>query len=794
LDSASSRTKTVRFLVYLTAGLLIVETASCQSQKSKTEAQPQARPVSSVPQYWVSSFPVGQRVYGLYADVKDPDVIYACTHRGLFKTSNRGELWLAVYTGQFDYMALAQSKSSPNVIYLGFAVGETGGLLKSIDGGRIWQEIGHGDIQHAVRDLGVDPENSEIVYVRSAVVNVRTSPLNKSLNGGKTWGIITPQGVFDNEETKFSRSFWVDPVKTGHLFLACLSGSPTTGSLLESQDGGGTWTPKNFPKMQLILTRWGAHNDGNENRWEYLFPNPTRGQNIVGITSWVGDGVYHVPGLVASGDGGESWKDVTIYRKSQMTVASINALIWSRTSGGAIYIGNDDGLFASNNIGTSWRLALPYGTKDIAEAQSGELYAATVFGILKSSDGGKSWHESGVGLPIYSGAWTQSNMPDSFEGFRQGESSHLFLLEAIDKENIYVGGRGGWWTSSDGGVSWSWHALVANSAPGGIGPDILSPREGPNVRQVLVGGDGTLFLNVVTAGAGSTAEAQILKVQPDGRIIKVSVNRLPNTIAASPSDPQVLYMTASEGTVYSRYPGGGKYLMKSEDGGFSWGSIDLGPSLRPAVAGSVVNSMPVLTVAAQSSKIVSTFLCTFNPRSGALGSAVLLTSDGGTTWHDILSEQLVPYTSSSCVSGLAAPAAIAIDPTDAKTLYLSLGGAVFKTIDRGNKWRQLTLRAGNISDITVNSKSSKIMYVASESGVWTSEDGGTTWSPLRSGTWQERMKRVVSIGDLTVAQGYNGIYRLTTTTGWLDRRWKDLEQKPESDPIGYTEKRAPGTN
>src|SRR5450755_4388776 len=65
---------------------------------------------------WLSIFPIGEQVYGLYEDVKNAETLYACTHRGLFRAPDGGLTWALMYATDASLLTLAQNSTSPDVM------------------------------------------------------------------------------------------------------------------------------------------------------------------------------------------------------------------------------------------------------------------------------------------------------------------------------------------------------------------------------------------------------------------------------------------------------------------------------------------------------------------------------------------------------------------------------------------------------------------------------------------------------------------------------------------------------
>jgi photosystem II stability/assembly factor-like uncharacterized protein len=82
---------------------------------------------------------------------------------------------------------------------------------------------------------------------------------------------------------------------------------------------------------------------------------------------------------------------------------------------------------------------------------------------------------------------------------------------------------------------------------------------------------------------------------------------------------------------------------------------------------------------------------------------------------------------------------ITIDPQDPNTTYVTFGGYVrgnvWKTIDGGATWSNIgnALPEAPVRALTVHPRRTNFVYLGTEIGVFTSEDGGATWSPTNEG-------------------------------------------------------------
>jgi photosystem II stability/assembly factor-like uncharacterized protein len=670
-------------------------------------------------------------------------------------------------------------------MYLGFANGQQGGVLKSIDGGTTWQGVGVQDIHVPIQSVEIDTQNPNVVYVATGAI------LFKSLNGGRSWGIVgvdLSKQNWTGPDLNFVAS---DPFRSDHLFAGyarLVDGS----NLFESTDGGVSWE---YVASAVVSAFFNGPSSKpmRADKWRFYGFHPTVPNMRAALVETMGD---PPPKLAISKDSGKSWDDVTIIEKGANQFndrAQISAFAWSQKSPCTIYAGTSRALYASSDCGRQWTKLLPVPVSSIIMPASGDLYVASSVGVLKSRNGGANWHFSSIGLPTTAGV-TDSNLmgmggvtKDAFDAFAQGFGTTGFLLEGVMGSNIYVGGRGGFWTSPDCGITWSWRSIESNLTPG-ISADILPRYHGPNVRQLLVSRDGAMFVNLVTQGAFGTGEAQILKIQPDGKISNVKAGKMINMMGISPADPQTVYATASEGLGTWTSPDSGTTLMKSEDGGFSWESYNLGQSLRPAVRGFSVTGIKKLAVAFQTSKIVYASLNLYDQRSRQSNVALVATWDGGNTWHDIFQDRFIGVSTTQTLTllGPVYLTSIAVGSNDGRTVYFSLNNALFKSVDGGTTWKQLSVRPGQIADIAVDPQSPQVVYVAGEvGGVWVSRDAGTNWSPIYLDP-TDRIKKIFCAGNVVVAQGYAGIYRLVSDDlGPVKRQWQEWEEKPESNPIAF---------
>lgn len=138
-------------------------------------------------------------------------------------------------TGRVDSVAVMPSGTHKGEIFIGTA---GGGVWSSSDGGTTWQT--HTDNVStglAIGALAIDPVNPETIYAGTGEANncgdcFYGGGVLKSTDGGNTWTIDNPSGVFTGVDFA---SIAVDPKEHLTVFAG------TSKGFFVSKDGGSTW-------------------------------------------------------------------------------------------------------------------------------------------------------------------------------------------------------------------------------------------------------------------------------------------------------------------------------------------------------------------------------------------------------------------------------------------------------------------------------------------------------------------------------------------------------------------------
>jgi len=475
-------------------------------------------------------------VASLALDHQDSGHLLFTANNGLYETLDGGEKWtkiLAEFPSQC-FLHLKFHPTDPETVFaiLYFDPGESscpGGIFKSEDDGRTWQEMGlSGTPVHNLmhQPLAIDRQNGSSLYVAAM------DGLHASLDGGSTWQIL-PQNCSSVE---------VSP-DDGKI-VYCGSG----GRISITNNGGNTWrsVEGDFSSIGEITAI--AVSPQNTN------------------TLFVGG-----QGVLGSIDGGETW----VARDSGLGASRIE-LTLDPSNSSIVYLGEraTGSLYRSTDRGKNWA-ALNAGGNDLAIDSSGEfLYRRGDEGLLTSADQGQSWQA--VPWPMDGAINSIAAHPNQtqwvYVSYSRGYPPYVFLskdggstwqgsqgIESIcdgrfyfdhdQGDVVYVFGDMQAFRSENSGLRWeacvsasmwysrSYSRLVVD--PGDSDHLILATR-GEGVR---VSWDGCRGWQSRNNGLGSM---------------------FVNSVAYDPNDPDILYA------------GGDSGAYVSFNGGVSWGEINEG--------------------------------------------------------------------------------------------------------------------------------------------------------------------------------------------------------------------------
>jgi len=201
--------------------------------------------------------PVGNRATAVAGIPGNPNVYYVgAASGGIFKSTDGGIHWDPIFDDEpvSSIGSLAVAASDPNIVWAGtgesfirshISVGS--GIYKSLDAGKTWKLMGL-DKTGRIGNVVIDPRNPDIVLACALGHAYGPQPdrgVFRTTDGGKTWEKV----LFVDENTGCS-DMGMDPNNSRILFAGMWqleihtygrkSGGPGSG-LFRSTDGGVTW-------------------------------------------------------------------------------------------------------------------------------------------------------------------------------------------------------------------------------------------------------------------------------------------------------------------------------------------------------------------------------------------------------------------------------------------------------------------------------------------------------------------------------------------------------------------------
>ncbi len=383
---------------------------------------------------------------GLFADYlyfhpTDPSTLYSAGDS--FKISANGGITWTQRLGWSDsgnVPEIAFHPSAPDTIYAATAplFDYVGGVYTSTDQGRTWSEASHGITAQRIYGVTIDPQNSNHIYAGTG-----DGFLYRSQDGGVTWS----RGYYTINPYPYQEKVYdfgaisdvaVDPLDSQKIYIAatnfytstdygeifhkvdaveyptCIAIAPHASSpiyvgtlfghgIYKSADGGLTWNQKNqgLPAPQSC---------GGLCPILSLAIDPN-------ITSTVWAGTQYGGGIVKSTDGGEHWQVKGLTETNFVEAIAVNPANNNEILVGAGY--SYGRIYKSTDGGNTWQVKVSgiAFVQDIVydPRNSRWVYAATEgYGVLRSFDGGESWHDYSAGIfypLLYSLAITQDDPP-----------------------------------------------------------------------------------------------------------------------------------------------------------------------------------------------------------------------------------------------------------------------------------------------------------------------------------------------------------------------------------------------
>lgn len=386
---------------------------------------------------------------------------------------------------------------------------------------------------------------------------------------------------------------------------------------------------------------------------------------------------------------------------------------------GAVYVGTDiGGIYYSSNQGESWT-PMNNGIKSydittpviIDPHDKKILYVGTRGGFYKSTNGGTIW----------SSAWKGIGSPQAeFLSACVGS----IVLNPKDTRILYLGF--GYRPSTEGGRvvrKVNWNGAVYRSKDKGETWKIHSSlSKGSKIRHIAIASKNTDIIYVAT-------NEGLFKSTDAGKTWDTILGDAVRYIAVNPHDSNIIYSAA-----------GPKGVFKSTDGGNSWEEKNLGLGFIKTKSKHTDNYAQVL-IDKKNTKIIYTINSTWGNTGGVYKSV-----DNGETWIKVTRWTGALGTKGNVETawlGLSRKVnAIALDPTNSERIYIGTSRYLYRSDDGGAAWKQLISKEvspgrwthrginvfGHTRIVGINPKDRNHLYVGTaDHGLVISDDNGKSW-------------------------------------------------------------------
>lgn len=315
---------------------------------------------------------------------------------GLFRSAAGDAHWQSLQQGLPDKVearVIVFHPSEPDVVY----AGTQDGPYRSVDGGEHWERLGFPDRGAVVWSIAFHPTRPKVMYLGTAPV-----ALYRSEDGGDTWsrlpGAVSPEHCIMRFPTR-TVGIAVDPGRPDDVYAAL-----EVSGVLRSSDGGESWTDLSAPLIQLaeqphLRNRGSSDSDasGMLDSHAITVSAARSGEPFLAVRM----------GIFRGESRGAAWTDIGIGRFSPLTYC--RDVLVSPHDPRVMYAclapasrSKDGSLYRSNDAGETWA-RFDHGVKANATMMAaavhprdpGQVCCVSRCGeVFVTTDSGASWQAS----------------------------------------------------------------------------------------------------------------------------------------------------------------------------------------------------------------------------------------------------------------------------------------------------------------------------------------------------------------------------------------------------------------
>lgn len=701
----------IRMRNFLALGLALLFFLPLQAQKRNKKKQ--SSTTTTTQQYnsklyeameWRSIGPYrGGRSVAVAGVPNQPNLYYfGGTGGGVWKTENGGRNWENISDGFFggSIGAIAVSEYDPNVIYVGG--GETPirgnvsfgyGVWKSVDAGATWENVGLNKSRHIGR-IRIHPRNPDIVYV-AALGNIfaphEERGVYKSMDGGKTWS----KTLYVNDEVG-AVDLTFDPNNSRIMYASTWRASRNAYSMSSGGEGSGLWKSTDSGATWTNI----SSNEG--------LPDDTIGIIGVAVSPLNSNRIWALiesqkGGLFRSDDAGKTWKKINDERSLRQRAWYYTRIYADTEDEDVLYVMNVRYHKSKDGGKTFKHSNAPHGDHHdlwIAPEDSKRMVIADDGGGQVTYDGGETWS-------------TYHNQPTAQFYRVTTDNAFPYRIYAAQQDNstIRINHR-----SSGGSIGDRDWEPTAGGESGHIAID-------PTNNDIVYGGSYDGFMIRKDHANNLTRAINVWPDNPMGHGAEGMKYRFQwnYPIFFSPHNPKKLY-TASN------------HLHVSYNEGQTWEIIS--PDLTRNDPSKLVSSGGPITQDNTSVEYYCTiFAALESPRvkdliwAGSDDGLLHVTKDGGKNWAEVTPTGMPKWTMINSIEA---------DPFNDGGLYVAAtyykGGDfrpyLYKTKDYGQTWTKIVngIDAEHFTRVVRADPARKgLLYAGTETGMYVSFDDGANW-------------------------------------------------------------------
>ena len=602
------------------------------------------------------------------------------------------------YLGLGRLNVVAFHPTDPNKFYVG---APSGGMWQTTDGGLTWDT--HTDTMPTlgVSAIVVDFSNPQAILIGTGDRDAGDAPgmgVFRSIDGGLTWS-PSKTGMDNKTVGKI-----IQHPANSQIFLAA-----TSGGIYRSVNGGSSWVNTqtgNFKDIHfktndpnIVYAAAGSdfyRSSNNGTGFTKINAGLTSGQRgVIAVTPANPDYVYFLQSDGTSGFKG-LYRSIDAGLTFTTRSTSPNIMDWSC-----------DG---SGTGGQSW-----YDLALAADPVNPEIIFAGGVNVWKSTNGGTSW---AINSHWYGGCNVAEVHADCH-----------FLVYSPVNGYLYAGNDGGCWVTSNGGTTWN------------------DKTAGMTIGQIYRLGQSQTVKNKVINGFQDNGS---YTCTPTGWLSTGGGDGM--ECAIDYENAAFTYHTVYYGDIYRKINNGGEYhvagagvngitesgawvtpfcLSKADRKGMFVGYKNIWRSAN--VINSPVSWTKISDNLAGSNNSdmadVEHSQANTNIFYAARSDNKFFRSDNCLSNNP----EWLNLTSSLPASGTASD--IAAHPTDENIVYMTLARDVYKSVNKGQTWSNIT---GNLPDINMNAiayyrNAPEGLYVGTDAGVYYKDQTTSGWIPFSSG-------------------------------------------------------------